>query len=94
MVYFVANIKIEDDFEYNKYLDKVDEIFSKFNGKYLVVEDNPKLMEGNRKYNRVVIIQFENEDDFNKWYFSNEYQNILIHRLKGAECSSILVNGK
>lgn len=31
--YFVANIKIEDHYEYEKYIEKVDEIFSKYNGK-------------------------------------------------------------
>jgi hypothetical protein len=29
LVYFVANIKIEDETEYNKYLDSEDEVFSK-----------------------------------------------------------------
>ncbi len=93
MVYFVANIKIEDETEYNKYLDSVDEVFAKFNGKYLSVDNNPKILEGEWKYTKTVIIQFNNEEEFNNWYYSNEYQSILIHRLKGAVCDTILIKG-
>jgi len=93
LVYFVANIKIEDETEYNKYLDSVDEVFAKFNGKYLSVDNNPKILEGEWKYTKTVIIQFNNEEEFNNWYYSNEYQSILINRLKGAVCDTILIKG-
>ena len=38
--YFVAQIQIHDENEYKKYLDKVDEVFKNFKGKYLVVGVN------------------------------------------------------
>jgi len=45
--YFVTNIKIKDKLEYQKYIDRIDEVFSKFKGKYLAVDDKPKIIEGN-----------------------------------------------
>ncbi len=93
MYYFVASIKIEDYTEYKKYIEKVDEVFSKFNGKYLVVDDKPKILEGNWDYSRVVIIEFETETDFNNWYNSKEYQEILKYRLVSSSSDSILVQG-
>ena len=93
MYYFVANIRIKDEAEYQKYIKDVDEVFSKFNGKYLAVDNSPKLLEGNWDYTRNVIISFESKEDFEQWYYSEEYQSILKHRLKGAECDTILTEG-
>ena len=41
--YFVANIKIDDPEEYQKYLNEVDHVFSKYNGKYLALDDTSSL---------------------------------------------------
>ncbi len=50
MVYFVANIKIDDESEYQKHLDKVDKVFAKYNGNYLAVDKSPKILEGDWNY--------------------------------------------
>jgi uncharacterized protein (DUF1330 family) len=92
--YFIANINIQNEEEYQKYIDKASEIFSKFDGKYLAVDNSPKILEGKWNYTRSVIITFPSKEQFNTWYYSNEYQNILKHRLEGAMCDTILVKGK
>ena len=92
--YFVANINIEDQLEYEKYVNEVDKVFSKFDGKYLVVDDKPKILEGNWDYSRVVIIEFETETDFNNWYNSKEYQEILKYRITASTSDGILIKGK
>lgn len=91
--YFVAHIKIEKDEEYQKYIDKVEGIFKKYKGKYLAVDNNPEILEGDWNYTRTVLISFNNKNDFNDWYSSVEYQEILKHRLKGAICDTVLVKG-
>jgi uncharacterized protein (DUF1330 family) len=93
-VYFLAQIKILDNKEYSKYLDECNVIFSKYNGKYLAVDQAPKLLEGSWNYSRIVIIEFPETKDFDLWYNSYEYQNILKYRLSGAICDSILIHGK
>lgn len=94
MYYFVANIKIEDEEEYQKYIDKVDTVFEKYKGTYLAVDNNPKIVEGNWKYSRAVIIEFKSESDFDNWYNSKDYQEILKFRLTAANCDTILIKGK
>ena len=47
-VYFVAQIKIENESEYNLYLNKCMEVFSKYNGKYLAVDSTPIILEGSQ----------------------------------------------
>ena len=92
--YFVANINIEDQLEYEKYVNEVDKVFSKFNGKYLVVDDKPKILEGNWDYSRVVIIEYKTEKDFHSWYNSKEYQEILKYRITASTSDGILIKGK
>lgn len=93
-VFFIAQIKINDYKEYELYLEKCDEIFSKYNGEYIAVDSNPVVLEGNWDYSRSVIIRFPNESDLRQWYESKEYQEILKHRLKSAKCDTLIVQGK
>jgi len=89
--YFIANIKINDENEYQKYLEKVDSVFEKFNGKYLSVNEKPEILEGKWDYSRLVLIEFPDKDSLKKWYYSSEYQEILKFRLSGAVCDTIVV---
>lgn len=91
--YFIAQIQISDMDDYQKYLDSSSEVFSKFNGKYLAVDKNPQVLEGNWPYSRIAIIEFENEKELRCWYESSEYQSILQYRLKAAKCDTLLVKG-
>ena len=90
--YFIANICINDDHEYQKYLKEVDTVFEKYNGKYLVVDNNPTILEGKWDYSRFVLIEFPDKDSLKKWYYSDDYQAILKHRLLAAQCDTIMVD--
>lgn len=91
--YFIVRINIIDPLEYQKYLDKSGEIFRKYKGEYLVVDDEPVVLEGNWDYGRTVLIRFATRKDFWDWYYSDDYQAILKHRLLAADCSAILTKG-
>ena len=91
--YFIANIRIHDAEEYQKYLAEAEGIFRKYNGKYLAVDGEPVCLEGNWDYTRTVLIRFESRDDFYAWYNSGKYQRILRVRLSAADCDSILLKG-
>ena len=91
--YFIANIQIHDEIEYQKYIDNAGYIFKKYNGKYIAVDNSPVVLEGNWNYTRLIIIEFKSKANFEDWYHSNEYQQILQHRLRAANCDSILIKG-
>lgn len=91
--YFIASIKINNPADYEKYLDSVDEIFSKYKGEYLAVDSNPTIIEGNWNYTKSVLIKFSSKQDFLDWYNSEDYQRILKFRLASAICDTILVEG-
>jgi uncharacterized protein (DUF1330 family) len=92
--YFIANIRIHDSDEYQKYIKGSESVFMKFSGKYLAVDNRPELLEGQWNYSRSVIIEFPSKEEFNRWYLSPEYQGLLKHRLAAAECDTILVRGE
>ena len=91
--YFVAQIKINDPFEYDKYLENFDDIFSKYKGEYLAIDEVPTLLEGKWDYTKSVLIKFNSKQDFEDWYYSEDYQKILKHRLSSAKCDTILLEG-
>jgi len=92
--YFMANIRIRDKQEYQKYLDPSGEIFAKYKGTYLAVDNDPEVLEGDWDYSRAVLIRFPSKEDFEAWYKSKEYQEILKYRLSASECDTILIQGK
>jgi len=92
-VYFMANIRINNDQEYQLYLDRSEEIFALYKGTYLAVDNTPIVLEGEWNYSRAVLIRFDTQEDLDAWYRSDEYQEILKHRLLGSECDTILIQG-
>ena len=91
--YFVAHIKINDEIEYQKYIDRAGRIFKKYNGEYLSVDNEPVILEGKWDYTRTVLIRFNSKSDFGNWYHSDEYQEILKYRLNAANCDTVLIKG-
>lgn len=91
--YFIAQIAIKDQTEYQKYINKAGQVFEKYKGEYLAVDNAPQLLEGTWNYTRAVIIRFNSKKDFEAWYRSEDYQTILKHRLTAADCDTILVKG-
>lgn len=92
--YFIANIRIHDEYEYSQYIAASGAVFAKYKGKYLTVDNSPTVLEGNWDYSRVVLIEFSDISALNAWYRSDEYQAILKHRLNAADCGTIAVQTK
>lgn len=91
--YFVAQIRIHNPEEYEKYLENFDEIFSRYKGKYLAIDESPVVLEGNWDYTKSVLVKFSSKKDFEDWYYSEDYQKILKYRLNAARCDTILLEG-
>jgi uncharacterized protein (DUF1330 family) len=91
--YFVANIKIYNPDEYDKYLEHIDEIFSKYNGEYLSVDTSPVVLEGNGITQNLFLLNSIVNRISNDWYYSGDYQKILKFRLNSAVCDTILIEG-
>lgn len=51
----------------------------------------PRVLEGRYPYTKTVLIEFPDREALEEWYFFPTYQEILKHRLAGADCDTILV---
>jgi uncharacterized protein (DUF1330 family) len=92
--YFIAQIRIHDREEYRLYEEGFDEIFAKYNGEVIAVDDHPPVLEGAWPYTRAVMIRFPNESEARRWYDSTEYQTLAQHRLQASNADIILVKGR
>ncbi len=92
--YFIAQIRIHDSAGYERYLDGFDQVFEKFNGTVLAVDDHPVVLEGAWPLPRTVLIRFETESDFHAWYRSPEYQRLIAIRNRAAEGNVVLARGE
>ena len=92
-VYVIAQIEIHDRNEYNQYEAGFLEIFSKYKGELLVVEESPTVLEGEWPYTRTVLIRFPDEEEATRWYKSDEYQMLAQHRFKSSRANLILAKG-
>ena len=92
--YFIARIKIHDRTEYQRYLDGFDDVFAGTGGEVLVVDDQARLLEGENRFGRTVVIRFPSEAAARAWYESNGYQQLANHRRQASTADIILVTGR
>ncbi len=91
--YLLAQIKIVDRDEYSIYEAGFMDIFSKFRGKILSVDEQPRLLEGSWPYTRTVLIEFPTSEDAMDWYQSEEYQTLARHRFNSSNGNAIIIQG-
>ena len=59
--YFIAQINIHDQVEYQKYLDGFDEVLDGYEGSVVAVDDDVTVLEGKWPFRRTVVIQFSSK---------------------------------
>ena len=92
-VYMVAQLKIHDPEGYDLYQSQFMEIFSRYKGTMLAADFKPEVLEGEWDKDRLVLMSFPDRDSFYAWVKSDEYQEILKHRVASAKGVFLLANG-
>jgi uncharacterized protein (DUF1330 family) len=92
-VYVVAQLAIHDRAHYGQYEAGFMEVFGKFAGRLLAVDEQPEVLEGEWGRTRVVIGTFPDAASFRAWWDSTEYREIARHRHAGSEATILLVKG-
>jgi uncharacterized protein (DUF1330 family) len=93
-VYAVALITINDRAAYTKYEEGFSEIFRRYAGEILSVEESPRVIEGEWPYTRTVLLRFPSDARFREWYDSPAYQAIAQHRFAGSSARLVLISGR
>jgi uncharacterized protein (DUF1330 family) len=74
-----------------EYLEEVEATFEPYGGKWLVLDADVEVMEGDWP-GSVVLMEFPDMDTAKQWYRSTEYQQILHLRTDNVISDLILVN--
>ena len=91
--YVTAQINIQDREKYALYEKGFMEIFDRYEGKMLAVDEAPEIWEGQWLYSRTVLIEFPSAQAAQAWYNSNEYQQLASHRWAASIANIAMLEG-
>jgi uncharacterized protein (DUF1330 family) len=92
-VFVIAEISIRDRETYGRYEEGFMEVFARYEGEVLSVDEAPSVLEGEWQATRSVLLRFPTEKDARAWYESSEYQELARHRFAASTANVILVQG-
>lgn len=92
-VYVVAQLTIHDRAAYQTYEAGFMDVFGKFAGRLLAVDEQPAVIEGDWRRTRIVLGAFPDAAAYYAWWNSPEYRDIVRHRHAGSEATILLVKG-
>ncbi|MES2999790.1 MAG: DUF1330 domain-containing protein [Pseudomonadota bacterium] len=92
-VYVVAQLEFTDEPRYRRYQAAFPAVWVKYRGQVLANEERPKVLEGEWKGSKVVLLSFPDEAAYHEWADSDEYRTIAKDRLGGADTVSLLLRG-
>ena len=91
--YVIANINVKNSEAYKEYVVKVKPTVEKFGGEYLVRNGEFKVIDGEWKHPRTVVIKFPTYEKALEWYNSEEYKPIKPIRLANSVANGIIIKG-
>jgi uncharacterized protein (DUF1330 family) len=92
-VYVIAQLKVHDPDEYQKYLAGFLPVFRRHGGKLIARSPEAAVIEGSWTLPRTLIMQFPTAEDAQRWHHDPDYLAIAAHRQRAAECNIVLVEG-
>jgi uncharacterized protein (DUF1330 family) len=92
-VYVIAQLKFTREELYRRYQSRFSDVFKQFNGRLLVADEAPVVLEGEWPHDKVVVIQFPDQAEAERFLHSPAYEDISKDRIAGAETISLLVKG-
>ena len=90
-VYIIAQILIHDRANYDIYEAGFMEVFEKFDGSLLSVDEEVDVLEGAFEATRSVLMEFPSRNAAMAWMTSPEYREIAKHRHAASITNSIMV---
>lgn len=92
--YLLADLVIHDrSMLANQYKSKVQAVLEEFNARILAVANNPIAIEGDRKLDQIVLLEFDSAADARRFYDSPQYQEILDFRLRSSTSNLFIIEG-
>jgi uncharacterized protein (DUF1330 family) len=92
--YAIAQVTINDRDGYLQYQNAGHlEIFDKFSGKIIAIDDATDVIEGDRPFHLTVLVEFPTKELARAWYDSDDYQAIIGLRHSNATSTIAIFGG-
>jgi uncharacterized protein (DUF1330 family) len=92
-VYIVAQLRFTDRAAYDRYQARFMEVFRRFDGRLLVADERPRLLEGTWDRDKVVMMSFPDEEEATRFMADAAYQEISQDRKAGADAVVLMAQG-
>ena len=92
-VYVIAQLKFTQRERYDRYQSRFMGVFKNFNGKLLVADERPVVLEGDWPRDKVVMMEFPDNEAAREFLESPEYQAIAVDRKAGTDGVVLTVRG-
>lgn len=92
-VYLVAMVKVHDPETYKKYTARTPDVIQQHGGRFVVRGGPVETVEGPEFKDRLVVVEFPSMEAFKNFHASEEYQEIMKHRLASADSTFIVAEG-
>jgi uncharacterized protein (DUF1330 family) len=91
--YIIAQLQIHDRERYAEYEAGFMDIFQRFEGTLLAVDEAPQTIEGDWNWTRTVLIEFPSDAQAKEWYRSDAYQTLAQHRWAASDGNIVMIRG-
>lgn len=92
-VYVIVQLRMTDRAAYDRYQAKFFEVFRKFKGRLLSADEQPRVLEGTWDCDKLVLMSFPGEGEYEAWADSPDYREISKDRKAGAQGIVLLAKG-
>lgn len=76
-----------------EYMTRVRPVLDRYGAVFLIGQDYPTTLEGDRPLTRAVMVEFESPERALAFYRSAEYQEVIGHRLRSSSTHLYLMEG-
>jgi uncharacterized protein (DUF1330 family) len=91
--YVLAQLTIHDRARYDHYAARFLEVLSHFKGRLLAADEAPRVLEGDWQHEKVVLIEFEDAAEAERWATSPRYREIAVDREAATVATVLAVAG-
>ncbi len=90
-VHVIIDIEILNRDLYMEYVKKVPPIVKKFGGRYIARGEKITTLSGNWHPERIILLEFDNSEQVNNWFKSQEYAEVAHLREDSTITNAILL---
>ena len=91
--YVLVQVTIHDCDQYEEYKKLTPATIAKHGGRFIVRGGDTEILEGEKNFERFVLLEFDSMEQAKTWYDSAEYQNAKVIRQAASDGLVMIADG-